>query len=78
MVKGHVGFKLDPVIREKIEELVEAGQYVSISEFLNQAIQYYFNKTEFSIETEARLIEYLRSDQGRALIREIMDQERKT
>lgn len=73
MAQVKLDAKIDPKIKEKIEKMVENGEYASISDFVKQAIQFYLNYQQFCLDDEVRLVRMLKSETGRELLKEALD-----
>ncbi len=76
MTKDIASFKLDPATRKKIDQLVEDGEYASLSDFITKAIQRQLNLIEFEKEMELRVRIFLESPAGEELFKELAEKYR--
>ncbi|MDI6877526.1 MAG: ribbon-helix-helix protein, CopG family [Methanomicrobiales archaeon] len=75
MAENKLDVVVDPKVKAKIQELVDAGEYASLSEFLRQAVFHELHAQEFKQTQKDALKELLFSDEGREIIRIVMEQE---
>ncbi len=73
-MKGQITFRLDQALKERICELVDAGEYVTVSDFVTRAVLLMFAFERIPIEGQLLgcdpLAEYFSSYVGRQLLRE--------
>ncbi|MDP2796326.1 MAG: hypothetical protein Q8N94_02290 [Methanoregula sp.] len=74
--KIKLNFRISSRVFEKMRALVDNGEYEDISDVVVSAIHQMLERSEKKDHIEAFVIQYLKSDTGRAIIREILWEER--
>jgi len=74
--KIKLNFRISPKVFEKMRALVDNGEYEDISDVVVSAIHQMLERSEKKDRIEAFVIQYLKSDMGHAIIREILWEER--
>jgi len=73
-MKGQITFRLDESLKERISELVEAGEYRAVGDFVTRTVLLMFAFERIPIEGRLLgcdlLAEYFASYHGRRLLRE--------
>ena len=76
MIEGQITFRLDPHLKARIRELVAAGEFRSVSDFMNQAVllKFEFDRIPVNGRTigEGPLDRYFDSPRGRQQLRELV------
>ncbi|MEN6519338.1 MAG: hypothetical protein ABFC38_14385 [Methanospirillum sp.] len=76
MPEDQITFRTDPRLKSRIADLVERGEYKTMSDFLNQAILQKFHLDLVPIEGEPPstdpMVVFFESPRGRALLAEIV------
>jgi Arc/MetJ-type ribon-helix-helix transcriptional regulator len=80
MPDNQITFRTDPRIKARINELVRQGEYRNRSEFINQALLLKFQVERILLDGEPvgpdPVASFFYSEQGRALVRELLDEVR--
>jgi len=74
--KIKLNFRISPKVFEKMRALVDNGEYEDISDVVVSDIHQMLEISEKKNHIEAFVIHYLKSDTGRAIIREILWEDR--
>lgn len=80
MPDNQITFRTDPRIKARLNELVRQGEFRNRSEFINQAILLKFQVERILLDGEHvgpdPIAEFLLSDRGRDLLRELIREAR--
>lgn len=80
MPDNQITFRTDPRVKARIAELVRLGEFRNTSEFMNQAIFLKFQVERILLDGELvgadPIAEFLFSDRGRELLRELIREAR--
>ena len=66
--KKQIGYKIPTDIQKKIDFLIDEGEFSSQADIITAALRQFFDKREFELIVENKIIEVLNSEKGRALL----------
>lgn len=68
--RTHTGFRLPPDIEKNVNALISSKEFDTKSEVFIAALRFYFDNRE--LDVEEKIEEFLSSDKGKRLLKELM------
>jgi Arc/MetJ-type ribon-helix-helix transcriptional regulator len=70
--KKQISYKVPLDLRGKIDSLIVAEEFSSLSDVVTAALRSFFNEKAFEERMDERIRKYLSSDEGKELIRSVL------